>query len=267
MSSHTEPPALEIRGSGEGVLFLHGYPLHRAMWNPQLSALSDTHRIALLDLPGYGTAADAAVPDTMVGFGEAVRTAIVEKLGGRTTVVAHSFGGYVALQLYADHPELFERLVLVSTRSGADSAEARDKRMATARRLKNPGEHLDVGEVTKSLLAESTWTAGGPVVTVTKAIVGAAPNPTVVRTLTAIADRPDQAAVLPAIDVPTLVIWGEKDGLIPPAQTRELVGAIPEAQGVEIAGAGHLSPLERSDAFNAALRGFLTRTAGRPGTS
>jgi 3-oxoadipate enol-lactonase len=236
------------------------------MWRPQLAGLSETHRVGLLDLPGYGTAAEAPVPDTLAGFGEAVRTAIVDHMGGRTTVVGHSFGGYVALQLFADHPELFERLVFVSTRSGADSPEAREKRMATARRLADPREHLDVDEVAKSLLAERSWAAGGPVVAVTRAIVASASNAAIIRTLTAIADRLDQAAVLPKIRVPTLVIWGENDRLIPPAQTRELVGAIPGAQGLEIGGAGHLSPLEGPAEFNAAVRGFLAQTARRPAT-
>ncbi|MCI4325531.1 MAG: alpha/beta hydrolase [Thermoplasmata archaeon] len=257
MATESRGDSLEVQGTGPGVLFLHGYPLQRAMWRPQLLGLSDSYRVGLLDLPGYGTAAAAPVPDTLAGFGEAIRRTVRDQMGGRATIVGHSFGGYIALQLYADHPELFERLVLVSTRSGADSPEAREKRNATARRLASPTEHLDVDEMAKSLLAEATWTEQGPVVAVTRAMVAAASNTTIVRTLSAIADRPDQTPRLGSIRVPTLVLWGANDRLIPPPQTRDLVGGIPGARGVEIEGAGHLGPLERPDAFNAALRGFL----------
>jgi pimeloyl-ACP methyl ester carboxylesterase len=256
-------PVLE-RGSGKAVVFLHGYPLHRAMWMPQLSGLSDRHRVALLDLPGYGTMAGAKVPDTLSGFSESVRSVIEGEFGGKATIVGHSFGGYVALQLYRDHPNLFERLVLVSTRSGADSPEAREKRMATAKRLSLPAEHLDVEETSKSLLAEGTWAGGGPVPEVVRAIVAAASNPTIVRTLTAIANRPDNTPVLATIRVPTLVMWGAGDRLIPPDQTKALVGAVPGGRGVEIPRSGHLSPLEAPAEFDAAVRSFLDESDRKP---
>jgi pimeloyl-ACP methyl ester carboxylesterase len=254
-------PTLE-RGSGPAVLFVHGYPLHRAMWMPQLTGLSDRYRISLLDLPGYGTAVNASVPDTLTGFGEAVRATVEGDLGGHATIVGHSFGGYVALQLFQDHPELFDRLILVSTRSGADSPEARAKRFAMTRQLAKPDEHLDVDDVAKTLLSEATWAARGPVLEVVRAIVAAAPNPTLVRTLTAIANRADLTPTLSTIGVPTLALWGSGDRLIPPAQTQALATGIPGARGVEIPGAGHLSPLEAPAEFDDAVRAFLTATDG-----
>lgn len=260
MSSPWAWNAVVERGSGPVVLFLHGYPLHRAMWMPQLTGLSDHFRVALLDLPGYGSSAGATVPDTMAGFSEAVRAVVEGEFRGKATIVGHSFGGYVALQLYRDHPEIFERLILVSTRSGADTPEAREKRLATAARLSRPGEHLDLDETAKSLLSEATWNGGGPVVEVVRAIVASASNATIVRTLTAIANRPDQAPVLSTVRVRTLVLWGAGDRLIPPAQTQALVAAIPGARGVEIPAAGHLTSLEAPAKFNETVRSFLDET-------
>ncbi|HEV8050313.1 MAG TPA: alpha/beta fold hydrolase [Thermoplasmata archaeon] len=242
------------------MVFVHGYPLHRGMWTPQLTGLSARHRILLLDLPGYGSAATDPVPDTLEGFGEAVRAVIEGETGGHASVVGHSFGGYVALRLYEEHPELFDRLLLVSTRSGADTPEAKEKRLATARRLAAPTEHLDIDEVAKSLVAESTWNAGGPVREQVRSIVAAAPNVTVARTLTAIANRADLTPVLAKVRVPSLVVWGASDRLIPPAQTKALVGGIPGARGTEVPGAGHLSSLETPTEFDDAVRAFLVAT-------
>lgn len=253
------------RGSGPPVLFLHGYPLHRAMWMPQLTGLSDRYRVVLLDLPGYGTAIGASVPDTLAGFAEAVRATVEGDLGGKATIVGHSFGGYVALQLFRDHPALFERLILVSTRSGADSPEARQKRMAMVTKLEDPNEHLDVDDVAKTLLSEATWAGRGPVIEVVRAIVATAPNPTLRATLRAIAERPDNTSVLEKVRVPSLVLWGAGDRLIPPPQTQALATGIAGAQGVEIAGAGHLSPLEAPDVFDDAVRAFLVRSDGSRG--
>jgi 3-oxoadipate enol-lactonase len=248
------------RGAGPPILFVHGYPLHRGMWSPQLTGLSAGHRIVLLDLPGYGTAQDAPVPDSLAGFGDAVRAVVEGNLGGHATIVGHSFGGYVALQLYRDHPKLFDRLVLVSTRSGADTPEAREKRFATARRISEPGGHLDVEEVAKTLVSEATWTGGGPIPEMARSIVAAAPNATVVQTLTAIANRADLTPVLGTIHVPTLVLWGAADRLIPPAQSQALSTGIPGARGVELPGAGHLAMLETPNAFDEAVRTFLAAT-------
>lgn len=232
------------------------------MWMPQLTGLTAAHRVVLLDLPGYGSAVGDPVPDTLAGFGEAARDVIERDLGGHATIVGHSFGGYVALQLYRDHPKLFDRLILVSTRSGADTPEAREKRFATARRVSEPGGHLDVDEVAKTLVSEATWTRGGPVPEIVRAIVAAAPGATVVQTLTAIANRPDLTPVLSTIRIPTLVLWGSADRLIPPAQTQALATAIPGARGVELPGAGHLGPMETPAEFDTAVRNFLMAPDG-----
>ena len=235
------------------------------MWASQLSVLDVAHRAVLLDLPGFGAAVDHQVPETLAGFAQAVGETIDANVGRAATVVGHSFGGYVALQLYRDRPELFERLVLVSTRSEADPAEAREKRLATARRLEDPNEHLDLDATVKGLLAPGTWELQGPLVAQVRAMVASAPNATIVRTLRAIAHRPDLTPVLPSIAVPSLAVWGEKDVLIPPERTRALGESIAGAQGVEIPGAGHLSPLETPDRFTEVLRAFLARTtAGWP---
>jgi pimeloyl-ACP methyl ester carboxylesterase len=261
----TPLPVLE-RGAGPTLLFLHGYPLHRAMWNPQLDSLSDHCRVLLADLPGFGTASDHAVPDTLAGFARAVETTVESRVGGPVTVVAHSFGGYIALQLYRDRPDLFERLVLVSTRSEADAPEARAKRLATAERLGNPSERLDVDAAAHPLLSEQSRTGRPRVVEAVRAMVAAAPNRAMVGALRAIANRPDLTPVLASIRVPTLVVWGAQDELMPPARTQALREGVVGSKGVEIAGAGHMSPLEDPPSFDRAVRDFLAATEERRST-
>ena len=251
------------KGSGAPVVFLHGFPLHGGMWTPQLESLSDRHRVVLLDLPGYGTETDVSVPDTLAGFASAVAGTCDRVVGGPATIVGHSFGGYIALQLYQDRPDLFHGLVLLSTRSEADTPEAREKRLATVGRLEKPGEKFDVDASVRGLLAESTWTGRPALVELVRKMVAAAPTPTIVRSLRAIADRPDLTPVLPGIRVPTLVVWGAADSLIPPARTEALVTTIPGARGVGMPNAGHLSPLETPEAFNAALARFLPEANAR----
>jgi pimeloyl-ACP methyl ester carboxylesterase len=257
MTANPEPLRFTSDGVGEPIVFLHGYPLHHAIWEPQLKALAAHHRIILIDLPGYGASSGHSVPTTQAGFAEAVR-ATLESIGATpATLVGHSFGGYVALQLHHDHPALFRRLVLVSTRSGADTPEAKAKRLATVARLGSPSEHLDYPATVSALVAPATEAAGGPTIELIRSIVQSVSNPTIVATLQAIADRPDLTASLRTVRVPTLVVWGERDRLIPPDQTQAMVGEIRSARGVGIPEAGHLSSLEQPSRLNQALSDFL----------
>ncbi|HZY69580.1 MAG TPA: alpha/beta hydrolase [Thermoplasmata archaeon] len=256
-----ESAAWPVRELGKGVpvVFLHGYPLDHRIWEPQLKRLSGGHRIVLLDLPGYGLARDWMVPDTLAGFAESVHSTLTRGLSEPVVLVGHSFGGYVALELYRNHPELFEGLVLVDTRSEPDTPEAREKRLATVRRLENTGQGLDVGESVRALVAPTTWETKGPILESIRGIVRSVSTPTIVGSLRAIADRPDLTPVLSSIRVPTLVIWGENDRLIPPTQSRSMVSQIPYGRGVGIPGAGHLPSVEAPEAFASALEDFLEK--------
>jgi 3-oxoadipate enol-lactonase len=253
-------PAVE-RGTGPPVVFLHGYPLDHRMWEPQLESLAQERRIVLIDLPGFGLAADGPVPDTLSGFARALNVALAAHVPGPVVVVGHSFGGYVALQLYRDFPEHFAGLVLTNTRSEPDNDEARARRMATVRRLEVSSESLDVDATVRSLLSPTAWTAGGPLVESVREIVRGARSRAVIPTLKAIAGRPDLTPVLSTIRVPTLVVWGEEDQLIPPPQTQSMVDRIAGARGVAIPGAGHLPSLEAPRPFTDALKVFLGHAA------
>lgn len=246
------------RGSGRPLVFLHGYPLHRGMWSNQLVSLADAFRVVLVDLPGFGGSAETEGPDSLEGFASAVAATLDHAIGGPATIVGHSFGGYIALQLYRDRPDLFSTVVLLSTRATADGPEAREKRLATARRLDDPNERLDVEATVRGLLAPSTFARGGPVVAAVREIVSSARNGAVTQALRAMAGRPDLTGVLGSIDVPALVVWGSDDQLIPVEQTRSLVPAISGARGFEVSGAGHLSPMESPSEFDAEVRRFLS---------
>ena len=77
----------------------------------------------------------------------------------------------------------------------------------------------------------------------------------------AIRDREDSTALLPGIAVPVLVVAGEEDALIPPAESEAMAAALPNARLVLYPGAGHLPPVERPDELSVELLAFLEETA------
>ncbi|MCI4319067.1 MAG: alpha/beta hydrolase [Thermoplasmata archaeon] len=251
-------PAL-VQGTGRPVVFLHGYPLSHAIWTALVPHLTAHCRTVLLDLPGYGLAAGWPVPTTLGGFADSVHATLRKHLREPCVLVGHSFGGYIALELYRTHPELFSGLVLADTRSEADTPEAREKRLATIRRLEETRQPLDVEATARGLLAAATWASDGALPTVVREIVRSVGTRTVIASLQAIAGRPDLTPVLPTVRVPTLVIWGDEDALIPADQSKSMVPRVPGATGVGIPGAGHLPCLEKPELFSRATLEFLTR--------
>jgi pimeloyl-ACP methyl ester carboxylesterase len=148
-------------------------------------------------------------------------------------------------------------LVLTDTRSAADTSEARAKRLATVERLGHPAEGLDIPGTVRGLLAPSTISGQPSVVSVVERMVSAPTPRALVPTLLAIAHRPDLTPVLARIEVPTLVIWGEEDRLIPPAESQSMTTRIHGALGVAIPNAGHLPSLETPEPFTNALQKYL----------
>ena len=108
-----------------------------------------------------------------------------------------------------------------------------------------------VGATTRSTRPDLLARVGGWVVEAPPQGVAAAQR--------GMAERPDRTPILARIAVPTLVVLGEEDELIPPDESRRMAGAIPGAETVALAECGHLGNLERPADFNGALADFLSR--------
>ena len=168
-------------------------------------------------------------------------------------LVGLSMGGYVALELWRRHPERVAGLVLANTRSGADTPEASQGRLALAARLRAEGNVLV--DAPPPLLTEdaseelqqqvTAWIADQPAEAIAAAAAG-------------MAERPDSTPDLAGIDVPTLVITSDGDRLIPKELSAPMAEAIPGAELLVLEGVGHLSNVEAPAAFSAALRGHVS---------
>src|SRR5262245_1294562 len=166
-------------------------------------------------------------------------------------------GGYVALAFARRHPGRLRGLVLANTRSEPDDEAGkanRDRMIASA--ADHPASAV-IEQMLPKLLGPQTQKHRPEVVEHVKVIASAQAPAGIIAALKALRDRPDAGPHLGAIAVPTLVIVGADDALIPPPLSLKLAAQIPRARLVALAGAGHLSNLEAPDAFGAALRDFL----------
>lgn len=239
------------------LLFVHGFPFDGRMWSPQLDELASAARIVAPDLRGFG---ESAVPPAPYSIAEMAAECIelMDALGVEKYVVGGlSMGGYVALEIYRQAPERARGLILASTKAGADNAEGKAGRDAAAQKVRDEGTAPIVSGMLSKLLAEATYEEEPELVDFVKEIMDAAPAEGVIGALAAMRDRLDSTPMLSEISVPTLVLHGDEDRVIPSSEAEATAAAVPGAKLAIIEGAGHLPNLERFETFNELVVAFL----------
>lgn len=241
-------------GSGPVALFLHGFPLDHSMWHAQRAALGDVRTCIAPDLRGFGASAGVTSPILTMEAHARDAVAILDEVGAeQADVVALSMGGYVALTMWALSPERVRTLTLMDTRAEADDELARAKRDDAAQHLLEFGRDRFAGEMLKALVGpQASLYSRGRV----RSMIEGTSYETIIAALAGMKVRADRKALLETITVPALVVCGKQDAITPPPYSRRMAEAIPDARLELIDGAGHMSPLERPEPVNRALRSF-----------
>lgn len=257
---HVEVAGLRIAyrraGSGPSLLLLHGGLSDSREWRRQLDALSEDFDAVAWDAPGCGGSSDPPETIGLDGYADCL-AAFIEALGlGRPHVAGLSFGAGLALGLYRRHSRLPRSLVLASAYAGwagslpAEVVEARVQQVLQQADL--PASQV-VGEWLPSLFSSSV---PADVVEETAAIMRDF-HPAGVRAMARAFAEADLRDVLPKIEVPTLLLYGDADQRSPRDVAEELHAAIPGSQLVWMHGVGHQSNLEAPARFNDETRAFL----------
>ncbi len=245
-------------GAGPAVLFIHGFPLCRKIWQPQMAALAaDGFRAVVPDLRGFGE----SEPGTAEGSTDLLADdmiALLDHLGIETAVViGMSMGGYVLLNLLARYPKRFSAACLTVTRADADDETARGKRDHLIAEVEAGRPEAIQNAFTPLLFADQTMADRSELVAEVRSWMAATDSAGLVLGLKAIRNRDDSSALLPQLGIPVLVMGASEDKAIPPEKSTEMAELIPGAQRCMISAAGHMVSMEQPEAFNAALLDFL----------
>jgi len=243
-------------GTGEVVLFVHGFPQNRALWAAQLSALMGGARCIAPDLRGFGDSTVAG-PYSMDTYADDLAALLTVLRIDRAVVCGLSMGGYVALALWRRHRARVRGLILMDTRAGADSAAARERRDEMVALGNARGSAAIADAMITGMVGPRTREKCPEVVDAVHRMLECAPLPGVIGALHALRDRVDSTATLASIDVPTLVVVGEDDVLTPPSEAALLHAGIRTSTLEVIAGAGHLPCVERPAAVNHVVTEYL----------
>lgn len=230
--------AVEFGGAGEPLVLLHGLSGSARWWGRNVRALAKEFRVVVPDVIGFGrTRCPGPLPD-MDRTAEVLAEWLERTSPGPVNLVGHSMGGQIAVHLAARFPERVKRLVLVD-----------------AAGIARPVTPLNLMRFAAEVAPPSRW--GDP--SFLPVIVGdaltAGPR-TLLRALLHIV-RDDVCPLLPGIRAPTLVVWGERDTLVPLAHAEEFRREIPDARLVILPGAAHNPMVDRANDFNRVVAGFL----------
>jgi pimeloyl-ACP methyl ester carboxylesterase len=248
--------AYERAGSGPPLVLLHGWVGDGATtWRRQLDGLSDEFTVVAWDAPGAGRSSDPPERFGLDGYADCL-AGFLERLGLETACVAGlSFGGILALALQRRHSAMSSALILASAYAGWAGSlppELADQRLRQALALADGTPETFVGALLPTMLSKTM-----PPETVDdfRASMQAF-HPRGFRAM-ARASAEDVRDVLPHVDVPTLLVYGDRDVRAPLAVAEALQAAISGSRLVVLPDAGHVSNIEAPNEFNDAVRSFL----------
>ena len=240
------------------LLLIHGFPLASTMWEFQIEDLGNLARIIAPDLRGHGRSDTVSGPYTVAGLAEDCIGLLDTLSIFRPAIICGlSMGGYIAFEIYRRFPERVAGLILTATWARPDTPEGqvgRDKGIALVE--KEGVAPLVEGMLPKLFAQETAVSNPGLVADIRDIMLDTSPQGAI-GALHAMKNRPDSTPLLATIDVPTLVIHGREDQIIPLSEAQAVHKAIPNAQLVVLENAGHLPNLEQPDLFNDAVLDFL----------
>jgi 3-oxoadipate enol-lactonase len=239
------------------LIFIHGFPFNKKMWNDQLEKLSSKFRCIAFDLPGYGRS-ELAEDISIENYADVLDAFMNLMQIDEAAICGLSMGGYIALRAIEKYPERFSRLILCDTQCITDSEEGRKKRYSNIELIEKAGVGPFAEGFLKNLFTEKNLMAKEGYTVEIKTMMLSTKPETVIATLKALAERAETCSNLKNINIPVLVICGEEDKVTPVQQAKFLFENIRGAKLKLIPAAAHLSNIEQASVFNAALMEFMS---------
>ena len=255
-----------VQGQGDPIVLIHGLGGWIYSWRGNIGALSQSHQVYALDLPGFGLSDKLANWDhSMTHQAQFVNDFMAHFEIERATVIGNSMGGGIALELAAQYPDRVARLVLIDSvayldievppwaewlsrsSAGLSLAHFFMPHFETVKRYLQ-GIYADPERVTD----EITWGYYFPLTMPGVLEAGLA----MTRTLRFTVER----EYLQRVDQPAWLIWGAQDRVVPLSQGERLAYDLQNATLIVLPDAGHVANEEQPDEVNRLILGFLEQT-------
>lgn len=239
------------------IIFIHGFPLNKSMWDGQLEVLKDKYRVIAYDIRGHGNSdegneafsVDLFVND-LICFMDALEI-------DKTILCGLSLGGTIALNAAESHPERFYALILSDTTCQAETPEAKEKRLKTIDSIRKNGVEKYAAESLKNLFTPDSFNTKTEEIETVREMIIKTTKHSLCNTLLAISLHRETCSKLQELKIPALIMVGKEDQITPPDTARLMNENFKDSVMYIIGHASHLSNLENPGEFNFQLGNFV----------
>jgi pimeloyl-ACP methyl ester carboxylesterase len=246
------------------LVLVHGYLGGRGQWTELASALAGLFPVITIDLPGFSGAAHAQAPSTIDDFAESVIAELDAGHVDRFLLLGHSMGGMIAQEIAHRVPRRVERLVLYGTGPLGRMPDRFETLEESLDRLDRDGVESTARRIAATWFVRGEHDPGFPLVSRIGAMASAAAARSALHAMAAW----DGRAHLPALTMPSLIIWGDEDRSYRWHQVEALWSGLGNGSLAVVPGASHAVHLEKPEIFTAILKDYLLsepRPAASPG--
>jgi pimeloyl-ACP methyl ester carboxylesterase len=240
------------------IIFIHGFPLNKLMWEKQIELLKEKYRVIAYDIRGHGNSDAGSDKFSIDLFVNDLLRLMDTLMIKKTILCGFSMGGYIALNAIEKYPERFNALLLCDTNCTDDIPEAKEKRMKAIESIREKGLEQYAEQSLKKLFAPISFSKNIEEIAVVKEMIMKTSKQSLYKTLHALAGRKETCTKLHQIKVPVLILVGKEDEITPPDVAMIMHAKIKGSTIHIIDYAGHLSNMENSGEFNNHLSGFLS---------
>ena len=239
------------------IIFIHGFPFNKSMWDDQMDLLKDNYRVVAYDIRGHGNS-DAGTDDFFIELFVNDLLRFMAKLGIEKSILCGlSLGGYIAISAVLKHPDRFDGLILNDTQCIPDTQEIKESRCTAIIRIVKNGVERYADEIIKDLFAIETFAKKKNVIDAVKEMIIGTSRQSLCNTLHAMSERKDTCEQLQEIKIPVLIMVGKEDKITPIAAAQQMHEKIRGSKLKVIQHAGHIINLENPIAFGKRLVKFL----------
>lgn len=241
----------------QSIIFVHGFPFDHFMWDKQINFLSADYYCVTYDVRGLGKSKFGDGQFTMEMFVDDLELVMDELNLTKTIICGLSMGGYISLRAVEKFENKLGGLILIDTKSEADTNQAKLNRASGIKRINIEGSNVFVEDFMQNCFSKEFINKQSEEY---KRIVEHSykfNSIGIKGCLLAMAGRTDTTDYLNKIKIPIVVLCGEKDQLTPPEVMKNMSAKIKNSKYFIVPGAGHISPVENSRFVNEKIKEFL----------
>ncbi len=247
----------EGKKGAPSVIFVHGFPFNKTLWNLQVGSLRDHYHVIAYDVRGFGDS-DTGNEDFTIELFVKDLISLMDALKINTTILCGlSMGGYIALNAIEHYAGRFNALILSDTNCIADSSEGKEKRMKAIESIRQGGVEKYADESIKNYFAPESFINRPEEITAVREMIVRTSEKSLCNTLLALSLRRETCSILQEIKVPVLILVGKEDKITPPDAAQLMHEKIKGSVLKIIDHAAHLSNVENPDEFNNQLKKFI----------